>query len=146
MSGENRNEKNLVMRKMITKLQVIYMPTAANEKILVAEDEPSVRRLISFKLEKENFTVEVEEDGQNVMEKLRSGDYDVLILDLMLPGLDGLQILKRIRQQEIDISVLILSAKSQEKDITRGFELGADDYLTKPFKSQELIVRLKNLL
>ncbi len=146
MSGENRNEKNLVMRKMITKLQVIYMPTAANEKILVAEDEPSVRRLISFKLEKENFTVEVEEDGQNVMEKLRSGDYDVLILDLMLPGLDGLQILKRIRQEEIDISVLILSAKSQEKDITRGFELGADDYLTKPFKSQELIARLKNLL
>ena len=146
MSGENRNEKNLVMRKMITKLQVIYMPTAENEKILVAEDEPSVRRLISFKLEKENFTVDVEENGQNVMEKLRSEDYDVLILDLMLPGLDGLQILKRIRQQEIDISVLILSAKSQEKDITRGFELGADDYLTKPFKSQELIVRLKNLL
>ena len=146
MSGENRNEKNLVMRKMITKLQVIYMPTAANEKILVAEDEPSVRRLISFKLEKENFTVDVEENGQNVMEKLRSEDYDVLILDLMLPGLDGLQILKRIRQEEIDISVLILSAKSQEKDITRGFELGADDYLTKPFKSQELIARLKNLL
>lgn len=115
-------------------------------KILVAEDEPSMRRLIAFKLNKADFNVEVEEDGQEAMDRLRSEDYDGLILDLMLPGLDGLQILKNIRREEIDVAVLILSAKSQERDITRGFELAADDYLTKPFKSQELIARLKNLL
>ncbi|SDL69269.1 response regulator transcription factor [Halarsenatibacter silvermanii] len=115
-------------------------------KILVAEDEPSVRRLICFKLKKEDFIVDEVEDGQEAMKKLRSESYDVLILDLMLPMLDGLQILKKINKENIDIAVLILSAKSQEKDITRGFELGADDYITKPFKPQELIIRLKKLL
>ncbi len=116
------------------------------KSILVAEDEPSVRRLISFKLEKQNFLVEEAENGEEAMEKLCSTSYDILILDLMLPRLDGMQILKKIKKEEIDIPVLILSAKSQEKDITRGFELGADDYLTKPFKSQELIIRVKKLV
>jgi len=116
------------------------------KSILVAEDEPSVRRLISFKLEKQNFLVEEAENGEEAMEKLCSTSYDILILDLMLPRLDGMQILKKIKKEKIDIPVLILSAKSQEKDITRGFELGADDYLTKPFKSQELIIRVKKLV
>ena len=80
------------------------------------------------------------------MEKLRSSSYEILILDLMLPMLEGMQILKKMKEEEIDIPVLILSAKSQEKDISRGFELGADDYLTKPFKSQELIIRVKKLV
>ena len=116
------------------------------KSILIAEDEPSVRRLISFKLEKENFLVEEAENGEEAMEKLRSSSYEILILDLMLPMLEGMQILKKMKEEEIDIPVLILSAKSQEKDISRGFELGADDYLTKPFKSQELIIRVKKLV
>ena len=117
-----------------------------NQKILIAEDEASVRKLVSFKLEKENFLVDEVVNGEEAMKKLRSNDYAVLILDLMLPMLDGMQILKKISKEEINISVLILSAKSQEKDITQGFELGADDYLTKPFQPQELIIRLKRLL
>ena len=115
-------------------------------KILIAEDEDSVRKLISFKLEKENYLVNEVVNGEEAIQKLRSNDYDALILDLMLPRLNGMQILKKINQEEIDIVVLILSAKSQEKDITQGFELGADDYLTKPFRPQELIIRLKRLL
>lgn len=125
---------------------MIIMKDKEKTKILIAEDEDSVRKLISFKLKKENFLVEEVENGEDALEKLRAHDYAVLILDLMLPGLNGMQILNRINRENIDISVLILSAKSQEKDITRGFELGADDYLTKPFRPQELIIRLKRLL
>ena len=120
--------------------------SADQKNILVVEDESSMQRLISFKLKGEGYQVDTANDGITAMEKLRENDYSALILDLMIPQLDGMQILKKLDQEGIEVSVLVLSAKSLEKDILNGLESGADDYLTKPFRPTELIARLKKLL
>lgn len=117
-----------------------------NDKILIAEDDPSISRLIAYKFEKENYEINVIEEGDKVLDEISSDDYDALVLDLMLPVLDGMQILKRIREKEIKIPILVLSAKSQEEDILKGLNAGADDYLTKPFRPDELLLRLKKML
>ena len=114
--------------------------------ILIAEDEPSMYRLISFKLEANGFEVDIATDGVVALEKIKNSSYSALILDLMLPQLDGMQVLKRIRDNNIKIPVLILSAKSQEKDVLAGLKSGADDYLSKPFRPAELLSRLNKLL
>lgn len=117
-----------------------------NDKILIAEDDQSISRLIAYKFEKENYEIKIIEEGDKVLEEIKSGEYDALILDLMLPVLDGMQILKKIREKNIKIPVLVLSAKSQEEDILQGLNAGADDYLTKPFRPDELLLRLKKML
>lgn len=119
---------------------------AKNDKILIAEDDPSISRLIAYKFEKENYEINVIEEGDKVLDEISSDDYDALVLDLMLPVLDGMQILKRVREKEIKIPILVLSAKSQEEDILKGLNAGADDYLTKPFRPDELLLRLKKML
>ena len=118
------------------------------KNILLVEDEPSMSRLISFKLEKENFKVDVAADGEKALQKFldETISYDAIILDLMLPILDGMQVLKKIREENKEVPVLVLSAKSQEKDVLDGLKKGADDYLTKPFRPEELTLRLKKLL
>lgn len=114
-------------------------------RILVAEDDPSVYRLISFKLEMEGYLVDIATDGQEALKKALEKEYDAMILDLMLPLLDGFQVLKGVRDQK-DLPILILSAKSLEKDIMRGFTIGANEYLVKPFAPNELLTRLKRML
>ncbi|MFW6001530.1 MAG: response regulator transcription factor [Halanaerobium sp.] len=116
------------------------------DKILIAEDDPSISRLIAYKLEKENYEIKVVEEGDKVLDEIKDDAYDALILDLMLPVLDGMQVLKRIRQEKIKLPVLVLSAKSQEEDVLQGLNAGADDYLTKPFRPDELTLRLKKIL
>ncbi|MGM0500118.1 MAG: response regulator transcription factor [Bacillota bacterium] len=116
------------------------------DKILIAEDDQSISRLIAYKFEKENYEIKIIEEGDEVLEEIKSVDYDALVLDLMLPVLDGMQILKKIREEDIKIPVLVLSAKSQEEDILQGLNAGADDYLTKPFRPDELLLRLKKML
>lgn len=115
-------------------------------RILVVEDDPSIYRLISFKLELEGYLVDISTDGQDALNKVFGADYDALILDLMLPSIDGMTILKSIREKKKDLPVIILSAKSQERDVMKGFAAGADDYLVKPFRPLELIIRLKKIL
>ena len=120
-----------------------------NEKrILLVEDESSMYKLIAFKLEKENFNVDIATDGEKAMQMFfdESQSYDAIVLDLFLPVIDGMQVLKRVRENHNDIPVLILSAKSQEKDVLDGLKKGANDYLTKPFRPEELTLRLKKLL
>lgn len=116
-------------------------------KILLVEDEDSMARLISFKLEKEGYKTDLAVNGEEAVEKFFAGkkSYSVIILDLMLPILDGLQVLKMIRKEDKKTPIIILSAKSQEKDILEGFKIGADDYLTKPFSPDELTFRVKKL-
>lgn len=116
--------------------------------ILLVEDEASMRKLLAFKLEKEGFSIDTAEDGEQALDKFfdQQNQYDAVILDLMLPVLDGAQVLKKLRQVGEKVPVLVLSAKSQEKDVLDGFELGADDYLKKPFSPDELIIRLKKIL
>ncbi|MGP3778760.1 response regulator transcription factor [Halanaerobium saccharolyticum] len=121
--------------------------TAENkDEILIAEDDEPISKLISYKLQKENLETSVVTEGDRVIPELKNGDYEALIMELMLPVLDGMSILNRIKEQDLEIPVLILSAKSQEKDIIKALNQGADEYITKPFRPDELMLRLKRLL
>lgn len=122
------------------------MNAEKNDKILIAEDDQSISRLIAYKFEKEDYKIKVIEEGDKVLEEIKSDDYDALVLDLMLPVLDGMQVLKKIREENFEIPVLVLSAKSQEEDILKGLSAGADEYMTKPFRPDELLLRLKKML
>ena len=120
-----------------------------NEKrILLVEDESSMYKLIAFKLEKENFKVDIATDGEEALQMFfdEAQSYDAIVLDLILPAIDGMQVLKRVRDSNEEIPIIVLSAKSQEKDVLDGLKKGANDYLTKPFRPEELTLRLKKLL
>ena len=122
------------------------MTSEKKDKILIAEDDQSISRLIAYKFEKEDYEIKIIEDGDKVLEEIRADHYDALILDLMLPVLDGMQVLNKIREENIKLPVLVLSAKSQEADILKGLNAGADEYVTKPFRPDELLLRLKKML
>lgn len=114
--------------------------------ILVVEDNRELAAAVRYNLEMEGFDVEVAEDGPSGLEIARRIDPDLLVLDLMLPGLDGFDLLARLRKDGFEAPVLILSARGEEADKVRGFRLGADQYLTKPFGLLELLERVKRLL
>lgn len=115
-------------------------------KILLVEDSISLRRSLTIGLQNLGFTVDDTEDGSEGLSMALSGDYDVIVLDIMLPSIDGITILKTIRSSKKDTRVLLLSAKSQPEDKVKGLLSGADDYLTKPFSFDELHARLLSLL
>ena len=117
-------------------------------RIFVAEDEPAIAEVLTYNLENAGFTVAVEARGDLVLEKLEKRPAAALILDLMLPGLDGLELLKQIRSQDSTrrLPVIVLTAKGDEIDRIVGLELGADDYIPKPFSPREVVLRLKALL
>ncbi len=115
-------------------------------KILVVEDEEKVALFIKKGLEEEGFQVEVAFDGATGEEKIINGNFDVIVLDIMLPEKDGNEILKNVREKGIDTPVIMLTAKDQISDKIDSFELGCDDYLTKPFSFEELLLRIKALL
>ena len=118
------------------------------QQIFVVEDEPDIRETISYNLTQEGFKVFQFSDAESCLSKLKKQKPDLLILDLMLPGMSGLDMCKHIKseQQLKMISIIMLTAKSEEVDRILGFELGADDYVTKPFSVRELILRVKVLL
>ena len=115
-------------------------------RLLVVEDEEKLAQLVKRALEAERFSVDVAHDGREGLELATSFDYDLLILDLLLPQMDGGEILRRVRRGNPRVPVLILTAKDAVVDKVAHFEAGADDYLTKPFAMAELIVRVKALL
>ncbi len=117
-----------------------------SKRILVVEDEPSIAKLVQFNLEKEGFQVEVATDGQKGVDLALEHSPDLMVLDLMLPRLDGLEVCKRLRQEKGHIPILMLTAKNDEFDKVLGLELGADDYMTKPFSPRELVARVKAIL
>lgn len=112
------------------------------KKILIIEDDPYIAELQKDYFALHDFEVELSFDGDDGYVKAMSGGYDLLILDLQLPGIDGFKICKKIREQ-LDIPILIVSAKNEELDKIRGFGLGADDFVTKPFSPNELVARAK---
>ena len=112
-------------------------------RILLAEDEHSLSRAVSALLEKHNYSVDAVYDGQEALAFLEGGNYDALILDIMMPKLDGLEVLRRLRQQGNPIPVLMLTAKSEVEDKVTGLDMGANDYLTKPFSTAELMARIR---
>jgi two-component system alkaline phosphatase synthesis response regulator PhoP len=119
-----------------------------SQKILVIEDEIHIQELIKYNLEKNNFVVTLSDNGIEGLNQAMKGDFDLVLLDLMLPGLDGLEICKRIRGDKRirKTPIIMLTAKSEEFDKVLGLELGADDYMTKPFSVKELIARIRAAL
>ena len=115
-------------------------------RILLIEDDEKVARAVSRGLEAESLAVDMASDGLEGLATARSAPYDLVILDLMLPGLNGTELLKRLRQANAEVPVLVLTARDAVADKIANFEAGADDYLTKPFAFAELAVRVKALL
>ena len=115
------------------------------EKILVVDDEVSLQETVAYSLRKEGYTVEIAGDGNKGLELARSSKPDLIILDVMLPGMDGFEVCRTLRH-ETNIPVLMLTARDDEIDRVVGLEVGADDYLAKPFSMRELIARVKALL
>jgi two-component system OmpR family response regulator len=114
--------------------------------ILVVEDEKKVASFIQRGLEAEHYTVGVAHDGEAGLAAIRDGDYDLLILDVMLPRRDGLAVLREVRKRHLHVPVLLLTARDAVADKVAGLDSGADDYLTKPFAFEELLARVRALL
>jgi two-component system response regulator VicR len=112
------------------------------KKVLIVEDEKSISDIIQFNLKKEGFDVDTAYDGEAGLEKALNGSPDLILLDVMLPGLDGFEICKKVRETST-VPILMLTAKEEELDKVLGLELGADDYITKPFGMRELVARVK---
>ncbi|MCS7000447.1 MAG: response regulator transcription factor [Bacteroidota bacterium] len=115
-------------------------------RILVIEDEEKVANFIRRGLEEEHYTVDVTHDGKTGIDMALKGIYDAIVLDLMLPGKDGFEVLQELRAADNDTPVLILTARGSTKDRVRGLDLGADDYLPKPFHFEELAARLRSII
>jgi DNA-binding response OmpR family regulator len=119
-----------------------------SQLVMVIEDEKEIRDLVRYNLEREGYRVSAEADGEKGLEQLFAARPDLLVLDLMLPGRNGLEILREVRAEPLtrDLPVILLTARAAEMDKLLGFEHGADDYLTKPFSPRELIARVQALL
>ena len=115
-------------------------------KILVVDDEPAISTLLKYNLEQNGYQVTIATDGQSAYELIGEQTFDAILLDLMLPVMDGMTVLKNLRQDKISTPVLLVTAKGDEFDRVFGLELGADDYITKPFSLREVLARLKAVL
>jgi len=113
--------------------------------ILVVDDEERIRRLLRMYLEKEHFAIEEAEDGETALRMALEKDYDLILLDVMLPGIDGIEVCSRLRVQKAT-PVVMLTAKGEEANRVQGFEVGVDDYVVKPFSPREVIYRVKAIL
>ncbi|MDD4785132.1 MAG: response regulator [Candidatus Shapirobacteria bacterium] len=114
-------------------------------KILIVEDEHLIANAIKKGLEQEHYVIDVAYDGLEGFDLASSGDYDLILLDLMLPNMNGLEICRQLRNEKNQVPILILTAKSQLEDKINGLNCGADDYLTKPFAFEELLARIRAL-
>ena len=117
-------------------------------KITIIEDEEDIRHLLFYNLEKEGYSVSGYESGEDGLAGVRENMPDLVLLDLMLPGIDGMEVCRKLKQDATtrDIPVIIISAKGEETDIISGLELGADDYLSKPFSTKILLARIRTVL
>jgi two-component system alkaline phosphatase synthesis response regulator PhoP len=120
----------------------------ANERILVVDDEEDILELVRYNLAKEGYRVTSALTGEDALNKARSETFDLIVLDLMLPGIDGLEVAKRLKKspKTEQVPIVMLSAKGEEADIVTGLELGADDYITKPFSPRIMLARVRTAL
>lgn len=114
-------------------------------RILVVDDEERIRRLLRMYLERENYQIEEAERGEQAYEMAIATDYDLILLDLMLPGMDGIEVCQKIREKKAT-PIIMLTAKGEEANRVHGFEVGADDYVVKPFSPREVVYRVKAIL
>lgn len=117
----------------------------AGERILIIEDEVKIARFVELELKYEGYAVDQAYDGRGGLEKAMGGEYDLIILDVMLPSLNGMEVLRRFRQS-LETPVIMLTAKDEVMDKVMGLDLGADDYMTKPFAIEELLARIRTAL
>lgn len=115
-------------------------------RILIAEDERDLNHILTERLRKEHYSVDACFDGQEALDYLEGAEYDALILDIMMPVMDGLTLLKKIRSRGNSIPVLLLTAKDSVEDRVKGLDAGANDYLVKPFAFEELLARIRVML
>ncbi|AYB38727.1 response regulator transcription factor [Brevibacillus laterosporus] len=115
------------------------------ERILIVDDEERIRRLLKMYLERENYYIDEAEHGEEALDKALNQDYDIILLDLMLPGMDGIEVCEKIREQKAT-PIIMLTAKGEETNRVNGFEAGADDYVVKPFSPREVVFRVKAIL
>ncbi|MFC2160826.1 response regulator transcription factor [Acidobacteriota bacterium] len=117
-----------------------------NERILVVEDEPTIATGLRDDLELEGYRAEVVEDGLVAVQRILDGEFDLILLDVMLPGMEGFDVCRQVRSKGNQVPIIMLTAKGQEVDRVVGLEIGADDYVTKPFSRRELLARIKAVL
>ena len=115
-------------------------------KLLLVEDERDLNQSLTKLLKKNQFSVDSAFDGQEALDYLAVGDYDVIILDVMMPRMDGFQFIQRLRRDNHKVAVLMLTARDALEDRIKGLDLGADDYVTKPYNMKELLLRIKAIL
>ena len=118
---------------------------ASHTRILVVDDEERIRRLLKMYLEREDYTVEDAENGEVALEMALNQDYDLILLDIMMPGIDGIEVCQEIRKVK-STPIIMLTAKGEEANRVQGFEVGTDDYIVKPFSPREVVLRVKALL
>lgn len=121
----------------------VFMET--DVKILVVDDEDRIRRLVRMYLEREDFLIDEADNGRDALEMALEEDYDCIVLDLMMPEMDGIEVCQELRKQK-STPVIMLTAKGEESNRVQGFEVGADDYIVKPFSPREVVLRIKAIL
>lgn len=131
------------MRRTVSAMSDQHATMTSEARILVVEDEDDIADLVQLHLGDLGHSVDVVGNGTEGLERALNHDYDLVILDIMLPGMDGFDVCKRLRAEKRSLPILMLTAKSEELDKVLGLELGADDYITKPFSIRELIARVK---
>lgn len=114
-------------------------------RVLIAEDEIGLAKGLKYLLEKNKFTVDIVHNGKDALDYYHQTDYDVIVLDIMMPQIDGLEVLKQIRSKGASVPIMMLTAKAEIEDRVAGLESGADDYLSKPFATSEFVARVKAL-
>ncbi len=112
-------------------------------KILIVEDEAPIARFVELELKHEGYEVEIAGDGRSGLEKALTGEYDLMVLDIMLPELGGMEVCQSVRQKGIELPIIMLTAKDDVMDKVEGLDMGADDYMTKPFAIEELLARIR---
>lgn len=115
------------------------------EKILIVEDEKTLSKALKFNFEQEGFLIETAFDGKEALHKIQESSFDLIVLDLMLPDIDGFEVCRRIRKN-LETPIIMLTARGEDIDKVLGLELGADDYITKPFNPRELLARIRAIL
>lgn len=122
--------------------------TTVGERILVVEDDEDIQQLVTYNLIRKNYRVSCAVTGKQALDKIEERNFDLILLDLMLPGFDGLEVCKAVRNDPSnkDIPIIMVTAKGEEADIVKGLESGADDYITKPFSPKVLLARVKTIL
>lgn len=118
----------------------------SNNRVLVVDDDADIRDLVAIKLQASGLEVETAHDGLSGFEKASQGSFDAIVLDVMMPGMSGIDVLQALRSGGNTVPVIMLTAKTQEHDVEAGFNAGANDYVTKPFSPRELLARVNAIL